>query len=56
MRTEKEKEKRDPVDYAEYLCKKCGGWFLFEDFNLAKQECKNCQKRKERKKGGRRLL
>jgi len=56
MRTEKEKEKKATEDYAEYLCKKCGEWFLFEDFNLGEQRCKNCQKQKERKNGGRRLL
>ena len=25
-----------------YKCKKCGGWFLLENFNLEKQVCKKC--------------
>jgi len=25
-----------------YLCKKCNGWFLLENFNLKKQKCKSC--------------
>ena len=28
-----------------YKCKKCGGWFLLENFNLEKQMCKKCLKK-----------
>jgi len=30
-----------------YRCKKCGGWFLLENFNLNTQMCNRCFKKYE---------
>ena len=47
--TEKEKDKKALEDYAEYLCRRCRGWFLFEEFDIENQQCKKCrEKRKAR--------
>jgi len=56
---ENEKLEEDSKNYSEYLCKKCGEFFLEKDFNLEKGLCKNCwnmEKKREPENVGSRVI
>ena len=45
----KEKAEENLKKYSEYLCQKCGKFFLGKDFNLDKHLCKKCWNMKKKK-------
>jgi DNA-directed RNA polymerase subunit RPC12/RpoP len=40
--TNQDASRKRPVLKVEYLCHRCGGWYILSDYNLDEFMCKKC--------------